>query len=417
AGGARFPAAGYGAAFAWLVGGTLVVGALFGPLARGLRPFDGRFPSLRLARARLGDATSRHRLAAAGLYVAVAMAAAMSVLVGSFARTMEEWIEVRFQADVFLSSRAVSSMGQEFLLEPAVIEAIAARPEVAEVDPFRVLPIDLEGKRTYLGASRHDLLAGRQKVLWLDAPATELAEATPATPVAYVNEAFVARFGWGQGAMVEVPTPSGRETVRITGVFADYGNEQGLLWIDWPVFGAWFDSDAATNLSLFLTPGTDALVAAEALEASFPGLAARDNRTLRELVRRTFRQTFAITEALKVIGIAVAVGGLALALSNLLRESRRELRTLRTLGCTRREIARATAFESLGIACVGLGGGLLASIALGALLVFVINKQSFGWTLRWALPWHEFALLALGTAVMAMTVGYFVGRRQGRLLE
>jgi putative ABC transport system permease protein len=417
AGGARFPLAGYLTALCWLVGGTLLLGGGFRPLAAILRPFDGAFPTLRLARARLADTTSRHRLAAAGLFVAVTMAGGMNVLVGSFARTMEDWIEVRFQADLYLSSAATGGAGAEFLLEPDTVAAVAALPSVAEADPFRFLPLELEGRRTYLGASRHELLDNLQPVLWLVSPRAPGTAPEGVEGRALVNEAFVARFGLGADATVTLPTPTGPRLLWIRGVFADYGNEQGLLWIDWKDFRAWFGSEAATTLSLFLHPGTDPLAVAGELETSFPGLAVRDNGTLRTLVRRIFRQTFAITEALQLIGLLVAMGGLALALGNLLRESRRELHTLRALGLRRGEIARATAWEGAGIAALGIAGGLPASLGLGALLVFVINRQSFGWTLRFDPPWAEFGLLAVLTLGLALAVGAWVGWRHARLMK
>jgi len=327
---------------------------------------------------------------------------------------MEDWIEVRFQADLFLSSAATGGAGQEFLLEPETVTEIRNHPDVAEADPFRLIPIQLEGKRTFLGASRFELLGDLQQVLWLEPPeATRFAPGE--RPPVFVNEAFAARFAKGVGDLLELPTPSGPRWARLAGIFADYGNEQGLAWIDWEDFQGWFDSEAATTLSLFLREGADPLAVGEALRADFPGLAVRDNTTLRGLVRRIFRQTFAITEALNLIGIAVAVGGLGLALGNLLRESRVELETLRRLGMRRAEIARATAWESTGIGLVGLTAGLLTSVGLGALLVFVINKQSFGWTLRWALPWTDFALLAALTLGLAAAVGYTMGRKYGGL--
>lgn len=411
-GGARFPLAGFLAAFVWLVGGTLLTSSSFTAIAKLLRPFEASSAIVRLARAHLAHASSRHRLAAAGLFVAISMAAAMSILVGSFAKTMEDWIEVRFQADLYISSAAAGGAGDEFLIGAETLAAIRALPEVAQADPFRLHEMTFEGTQTFIGASRHDILGVEQSVLWITPPLDRIPEGTTQ---AYVNEAFALRFDRDIGDRLELPTPVGMKPVTIAGLFADYGNERGMIWIDWPNQADWFLDGDATTLSLFLKEGADPLLVAEAIKATHPSLLSRDNASLRTLVRKIFRQTFAVTEALEIIGILIALGGLALALGNLQRESKRELGTLRSLGMRRSEIARITAWESVGISLVGTLGGIIASIGLGALLVFVINKQSFGWTLQWSLPWPEIGLLGVIAISLAAIVGYAVGWRYATL--
>jgi putative ABC transport system permease protein len=102
--------------------------------------------------------------------------------------------------------------------------------------------------------------------------------------------------------------------------------------------------------------------------------------------------------------------GLALTLISVLLDRREELTTLRALGFSRREIARATAVEGTAIAASAVTGGLLLSLALGWLLIYVINKQSFGWTLGFSLPWAQLAALAVTVVATGAAVSYAVGR-------
>jgi putative ABC transport system permease protein len=144
---------------------------------------------------------------------------------------------------------------------------------------------------------------------------------------------------------------------------------------------------------------------------SYPGIVVTNNRQLRAEAIRIFRQTFAVTHGLKWIGVFVALAGLALALASMLLERQRELTTLRALGFGRREIGRATAWESLGLATVGLLVGLLLSVVLGHLIVYVINRQAFGWTLLFHLPVRDFATLVVGVLIVSVLVGYLTGSR------
>jgi len=122
-----------------------------------------------------------------------------------------------------------------------------------------------------------------------------------------------------------------------------------------------------------------------------------------------FKETFVVTYALKVLGLFVAVLGLALALLNILREDVSSLHTLRTLGVTRAERAGITAFEGTGMTLIATLGGILLSFALGWLLVFVINRQSFGWTLQYAVPWGDILSLGILLVALGALVSWLVG--------
>lgn len=139
-----------------------------------------------------------------------------------------------------------------------------------------------------------------------------------------------------------------------------------------------------------------------------------NNRELRGEALRIFHQTFAVTHGLKWIGVFVAVAGLALALASMLAERLRELTTLRALGLGHREIGRAAAWESLGLAMVGLTVGISLSLVLGHLIIFVINRQAFGWTLLFKVPWSDLAILAGGVLAISAIVGYVTGARVGK---
>ena len=142
----------------------------------------------------------------------------------------------------------------------------------------------------------------------------------------------------------------------------------------------------------------------------YPGLRIFSNAHLRSEILRIFRQTFAITYSLEMIGVLVAVAGLGLTLGSVLLDRRAELTTLRALGLTRSEMARATAFEGCALAAAGVGMGLAVSLALGWMLIYVINKQTFGWTLEFAVPWGQMLALAALVIGIGTGVAYAVGR-------
>jgi putative ABC transport system permease protein len=414
AGGSYFPLGGYAAAFAWLIGGTLLMGGGF-RLAKWLLerlPLD--VLSLRLATSRLREPSSRHRLAVAGLFIAVTMAASMSILVGSFSRTMEGWIAVRFNADVYGSSSGLQGAGSDNRIREETWRRLEALEGVEAFNPYASTPIILREKRTFLAGMRFDVADQHGRMLWLAPP---VAQRDPETHAAWANEAFTHRFGVQPGDVVELPIGRQVHRLQLLGVFADYGNEQGTLAVEHTTFMEWTGDGEIINFGIDLTEGHDALGWIERHAETFPGIHFRSNENLRSTILRIFRQTFAITEALKGIGLIVALIGLALAQWNLLRESRRELITLRTLGMTKGGVGRSTAMECACLGGIGYAGGVVLSLALGALLIFVINRQSFGWTLLYALPVQELILLGGATLALSTLIGYGVGYHSARIIN
>ena len=162
---------------------------------------------------------------------------------------------------------------------------------------------------------------------------------------------------------------------------------------------------------MFLNPDADLESVYADWSERYPGLSVLSHRELREIITRIFRETFAVTHSIKWLGLFVAVCGLALSLFCILLENRENLLIYRKLGMGRTEIARTTAWEGLGLSAIGLVCGLVLSIILGALLVFVINKQSFGWTLRYVVPKWEMLLFGVFILFIGFIVAYWVGLR------
>jgi len=411
AGGGRFPLAGYLAAFLWIFGGGVLCGFLLPALARVTRRARESSALARVALSHLAAPSGRHRLAVAALLCAIGMTAGMAILVASFETTVRGWVQRSLQAELYISSNGAQSASSQNRISPPVWRALAADPAVAAASVLSAYPIELDRTPTILTGADLRIVRARSDLPWVQAPLDDAVfDAARNATLVLASESFCERFRKKRGDTVRVPTPAGPQTLTLAGVYADYGNERGSLLVERARLVAWFADDYAANVSLFLHPGADADRLRTELLARHPGLAIYTNASLRSEILRIFRQTFSITYALEVIGVAVAVIGLALTLISVLLDRREELTTLRALGFSRREIALATAVEGTSLAASAVAGGLLLSLALGWLLIHVINKQSFGWTLGFSLPWAQLAALAVTVIATGAAVSYTVGR-------
>ena len=420
AAGNKIPVGGYLAALCWLVGLSLLAGTLFHPLAAGLTKFRNR-PAMVYAGSQLRNPSGRHRLTAAGLVVAIGMAAGMGILVHSFEKTLTGWIGDLLKADLYVAPAGIGSAASQAVLSEATWQTLSRDPAVAGVDRIRRYPIFFQGRATLLAGSEYARHERSLRMNWREAPlerdplALETRADDGAVP-AWISESFSIRFDKHRGDRIEVPTPAGPQAVLIDGVYVDYHNESGTLLLNRKFTSEWFDDDqAVNNIAVFLKPDADADAVRARWSSAHPALVIRTNRRLREEALRVFHQTFAVTHALEAIGIAVAVSGLGLTLASLMVERRRQITTLKQLGMARAQIARATAIESLGLAGVGTVAGLILSVGLGYILIFVVNRQSFGWTLQFHVPLASMAGLATLTLLTSIVVGYLVGRSGAHL--
>ena len=225
----------------------------------------------------------------------------------------------------------------------------------------------------------------------------------PAADAVVVSESFAIKHRAAVGDRIELDTPRGPRPFRVAAVYYDYSSDRGLVVMDETTFAAHYGPRRPGGLTLYLAPGADPETVRDELLAAAGAdhrLFIRTNRTLRAEVLRIFDATFAITYALQAIAIVVAILGVAATLLTLVLERRRELAMLRLVGAGRPLIRRMVVIEAAMIGLLSQGVGLAVGVALSLILIYVINVQSFGWTIQFHLP---VGFLAQSTVLIAVT--------------
>ena len=377
--------------------------ALEAAARRPLRRLFG--PPGRLAAAFFAGNLSRNAVAVAALSLALGMTGAMAVMIASLRATVIAWVDQSVASDLFVKSATGARRGIIGTIPPDALDLIRSVPGVAVADGFRAIDVaDAGGNPFTIGAGDFSI-AEKTGALTLSsrrAPGAAFREARRDGAV-FVSEPFARHFHKKPGDRVQIPTPSGPRSFAIADVYPDYSNDRGTVVLDRPVFLRLFRDPAFSTISVRAAPG----VAPETLRDRILAragdrfaLTILTNRTLRREVLKIFDHTFAITWGLEAIALAVAVLGVVNALFALILERRRELALLRILGTTAAQLRASIVLEALliGVCASALAG--LAGAAFASVLIFVINPQSFGWSIRVSIPWRELAA-ALGLALAA----------------
>ena len=399
---------------------ALLVPVLTLGLMRLALPVTGRLFGLvgRMAPRDVGRALSRTAVAIAALMVAVCVSIGVSVMVGSFRQTVQLWLGDTLRADVYISPPAETATRVSGTQDPALARRLAGLPGVTgmstvhrvslrspELGPVdvAVLLSDIAGaNRPYLEAE------GDAEAVWRRLEAGAVA----------VSEPFARRTGLGLGDVLRLGTEAGPRDFPIAGVFYDYGSERGLVFMADPVYRAGWSDDRISSIALFLAPEVDADAFAVDLRrqlAAGPPLNIRSNRGLRAEVLAVFDRAFAITSALQLLAIVVAFVGVLSALMALQLERARDYGTLRATGMTEGQLGGLVLLET---GLIGATAGLMswpAGLSLALLLIYVINRRSFGWTIQPAIgPGIFLAALALAIGA-ALLAGLYPALRLRRL--
>ncbi|MCP5160019.1 MAG: ABC transporter permease, partial [Gammaproteobacteria bacterium] len=204
------------------------------------------------------------------------------------------------------------------------------------------------------------------------------------------------------------PTDQGPQIFPIAGVFLDYSSEHGRILLHRSGYARYWRDPTIGSATVFALPGEKLATLRNRLQdrlESIQPLLFRSNHDIQSRTLEIFDRTFTITNILRLLAILVAVVGVLSALLALQLERAREFAILRATGMTVGEIG---GLVSLQTGFMGAAAGLLAiptGLLLAAMLIFVINRRAFGWSL----PFEINPLLFLETLFLAIFAALLAG--------
>lgn len=411
---AGLPVWGYIAALALVFAGAVLVPGTLWLLCRGTTGFSSISALFaverRLASANLGGALSRIAISVAALAVSLAMMVAVSIMISSFRTTVEYWINETLRADIYVRPLTRTSSANDGEIATEVVELISKDPQVLAVDAFAAQTVRYQDTFITLAAGNFDVALTYGNIVF-KAPADAYTQARRAIgqDVVTVSESFALRFKKNPGDRIELSTSRGPQSFTIAAIFFDYSNNRGVVVMDHSTHARYFPPTSPSSLSLYVEPGTDANAVRDRLSQTLSSrflLVFSTNEGLRSEAMRIFDSTFTITRALELIAIVVAALGVISTLITLILERQREFALLSILGATRNQIRRMVVIEALLIGSTSQVIGLAVGVLLSVVLVYVINVQSFGWTIQFHIPklflLQSTALILVATAIAGL---------------
>ncbi|WP_232229747.1 FtsX-like permease family protein, partial [Polaromonas glacialis] len=425
------PLAAYVSVALLLVGGITALPWLITLLYDRLSPLTRHrlLPMLAVERARRVRESAA--VAVSGVVASLSLAVALTVMVASFRGSVTNWLDTLLPADLYVRSTLSASASDTAYFSPGFVNALGSLPGVARVSTLRTVPLLLDAAKPAV------TLISRP----IDNPATDLPLVGAALGVPpgqigiYVSEAMVDLYGAAPGTVF---TPlsqafsafaqSGRaqpainsianQKFFVAGVWRDYARQFGAITIAQRDFER-LSSDARVNdLALWI----DGSVPDAEVQQSIRSLADRQSggsgallemasvSQIRAISLKIFDRSFAVTYWLQGVAIAIGLFGVAASFSAQVLARRKEFGLLAHLGLTRRQILTVVAGEGAAWTVIGALAGLALGLAVSTVLVFVVNPQSFHWTMDLQVPWGRLALLCASVVLAGTLTAWLAGR-------
>jgi putative ABC transport system permease protein len=424
------PLFGYAAIASLLFGAVLLVPVLTVRILR-LAPRVGRVVA-DTALAQLKDNIGLSTLSLASIIVSFSLMVAMAIMVYSFRVSFDHWLGKLLPADLQLreplgNDTAYWSPGEQAAVAaiPGVSRAEFRRTRTLLMDPSRpavaliarcATPAETAGELPLMQSLPMGTRSGPDRVGADRGPADRgPADRGPADRghdrPAWISEAVQDLYGYRLGDPIDLPLLGRMQRFTVQGVWRDYARAFGAVVITRTDYIAATGDRNANEGSLWLGAGTTAAATEAALRAAL-GTAPEilTSTALREKSLKIFDRAFTITYALEAIAVLIGLMGVSFAASSTALARRAEFGMLRHLGMLRRQVVGMLASEGILMSTVGVVYGLALGVGLSLVLVFVVNRQSFNWSIDLAVPVWQLLLLSVTLIAAAAVTAVWSGR-------
>jgi putative ABC transport system permease protein len=366
---------------------------------------------LTLVLARLANAPNQAAIALGGILASFSLMVAMAIMVTSFRVSIDDWLGHVLPADLYVRAAASGDQGG---FQPDTQKAIAGLPGFDRVDFFRTQQVSLD-------ASRPEITLFARSVDKTDArntlPLTDDRIAPGALPEnvmpIWVSEAMVDLYGYRVGEKVTLPVGTTSDEFLVAGVWRDYGRQFGAVQMQLTDYQRLTGDLSVNTVALWLQTGMTADAAIANLRQLPFGAALEISQSsdMRALSLEIFDRSFAVTYILEMVAVVIGLLGVAASFSAQTLARAKEFGMLRHIGVMRRQIFAMLAAEGGLLTLLGIVLGFVLGWSISLILVFIVNPQSFHWTMQLHLPWGWLAMIAGIMLVSAALTALLAGRQ------
>jgi putative ABC transport system permease protein len=369
-----------------------------------------RVVPLQIAVAHLVGTARYVTLSVAAIVVSFSLMVAMVIMVTSFRNSLDAWTQKILPADVYLRSGYI---GQTAFFDAPTVERLRSLPGIERLQTARYSQVSIDAARPPLAlvARSFDPMHVEDE-LWIE-QRTDAPLPADAVPV-WISEAAADLYGLQPGSALVLPLNGRKVLTSVRGLWRDYEHQNGAVLMQRELYQQLTGDAAVNGVGIWTEDAVPVAQVIAAIQRLIPATAAFDLRVpqeLRKLSLEVFDRTFAVTYLLEAVAVVIGLLGISASTSAQVLARRGEFGVLRYIGLTRKQIAATLGIEGLLLGSVGVVIGLVTGVVVSMILIYVVNRQSFHWSMDVFIPWTALALLSIMLAGMSALIAVISGRR------
>jgi putative ABC transport system permease protein len=410
----ELPIFGYIAIALLLIGGIALMPGLAKLVFTFLQQYVSRYSRnviILLTVARQANAPNQASIALSGVLASFSLIVAMAVMVLSFRISVDHWLDHVLPADLYVRVADFGIQGGFQLNEQ---RAISGLPGFVRTDFFRVQNLALNPDRPEITLIARPINASEpDNTLPLIGDVLKLSQLPEGAMPLWVSEAMVDLYGYAVGEKVRIPVGDTWHEFSVAGVWRDYGRQFGALQMQLSDYQALTGDFSINSAALWLDAETTMAEAYTALQQlPFSNvLEITQSQQIRESSLAIFDRSFAITYALEIVAVIIGLSGVAASFSAQMLARAKEFGMLRHIGVTQRQITLMLAAEGCFLTLLGVTLGFILGLGISLILIFIVNPQSFHWTMQLHMPWNWLLLISIVMLVSASLTAWLAGRK------
>ena len=340
-------------------------------------------------------------IAMAALMTAIAMLISVTVMIRSFRQAVDTWIQQSISGDLFVSPVFPSNRGFSQFLEPWVLRSIEAMEGLSDVYHYRGLITEIRGEPLRLWSGDLAVIQRQGGLAFREGHPEGIFTKVLSGEEILISEVLANQLSLKPGSSLSLITAEGPRRFKVAGVFYDYRTEGGAVWMDRRLFLKYWKDDRVNGLRLYLKDPGGTSEMRQAIQKRFSGqvsLVVVSHRELREQdTSESSTRLFKSPMSWRPLPSWWPFWAFSIPVPFPILFREKELGILRALGGLADPDPEDDPDETApdGLFSVSLGGGLAGTL-LSLILILVINKQSFGWTIQlyWSFgpstsrPWY-----------------------------
>ncbi|RXJ74253.1 ABC transporter permease [Veronia nyctiphanis] len=383
-----------------LVGLTLLCGGLSLPFFMGKSfQFFARFTRSAKLTWFFSDASaslSFRGIAAMAFMMAIAVNIGMETMIGSFRHATESWLEKRLVADVYVRSEKAKMRELNLWMksQPEIYKSWVTWKNELEYGDGAIEVVSLG---TSIEERESLVLKDRQADFWT---------VFHTEKSLLISESLAQRLDVNVGSNIELPPPFGPGW-QVSGIYLDYGNPRGQVMVSVRSKLIPWISNGSGDFAILFKEGIEPDEVIARMQKTFD---LRDNQIkhqhdILERAMVIFDRTFSVTNTLSTLTLIIALCGLFFATLATEFSRQRQYALLRFLGISGRNLAFLGGGQ---LAVIGLFSALFAlplGLLISELLLNVVIKYSFGWTMSLTYFLSSYAITLVATIITLLAAG------------